>query len=207
MVRNAGSSGEKVGGSDMAEINFHPDDKVMSGPEVAKNGGYFVVGLLIFEFMFYAMYLEGEEIPALLCGIPLGLMMVAIASQCVMHFLGLGKMVMNEGTMVFRTPRSGKKKGKGILAPLERIIMAPMSRAIMRDMDKDGDGMISFDEMLEQMARESKEEIIEMQELFEKHDKDGDGFLTLKELEGLIRESGDETWAEKEANWWSKEDN
>ena len=58
MVRNAGSSGEKVGGSDMAEINFHPDDKVMSGPEVAKNGGYFVVGLLIFEFMFYAMYLE-----------------------------------------------------------------------------------------------------------------------------------------------------
>lgn len=207
MVRNAGSSGEKVGGSDMSEINFHPDDKVLSGQEVAKNGGYFVAGLLIFEFMLYAMYLEGDEIPALLCGIPLGLMMVAIASQCVMHFLGWGKMVMNEGTMVFRTPRSGKKKGKGILAPLERIILAPMSRAIMRDMDKDGDGKISFDEMLEQMARESKEEIMEMQELFEKHDKDGDGFLTLKELERLIRESGDETWAEKEGNWWSDEDN
>ena len=191
----------------MTEINFHPDDKVMSGLEVAKNGGYFVVGLLIFEGMFYAMYLEGEEIPALLCGIPLGLMMVAIAAQCVMHFLGLGKMGMNEGTMVFRTPRSGKKKGKGILAPLERIILAPMSRAIMRDMDKDGDGMISFDEMLEQMARESKEEIMEMQELVEKHAKDGDGFLTLEELEGLIRESGDETWAEKEGNWWSDEVN
>ena len=28
----------------MTEINFHPDDKVMSGLEVAKNGGYFVVG-------------------------------------------------------------------------------------------------------------------------------------------------------------------
>ncbi len=191
----------------MTEINFHPGDKVMSGLEVAKNGGYFVVGLLILEGMIYAMYLDGEEIPALLCGIPLGLMMVAIASQCVMHFLGLGKMVMNEGTMVFRTPRSGKKKGKGILAPLERIILAPMSRVIMRDMDKDGDGMISFDEMLEQMARESKEEIMEMQELFEKHDKDGDGFLTLEELEGLIRESGDETWAEKEGNWWSDEVN
>ena len=26
-------------------------------------------------------------------------------------------------------------------------------------------------------------------------------------LEGLIKESGDETWAEKEGNWWSKEDN
>ena len=190
----------------MADINFHPNDKVMSSLEVAKNGGYFVFGLLVFEVAFYAMYLEGSEIPALLCGIPLGLMLVAIASQCVMHFLGLGAMVMNDGNMTLRTSRSGKKRGKSIFAPLERIILAPMSRAIMRDMDKDGDGMISFDEMLEQMARESKEEIIEMQELFEKHDKDGDGFLTLKELEGLIRESGDETWAEKEGNWWSKED-
>ena len=124
----------------MAEINLHPGDKVMSGLEVAKGGGSFVVGLLIFEVMFYAMYLEGEVIPAALCGIPMGLMMVAIASQCVMHFLGLGKMVMNEGTMVFRTPRSGKKRGKGFLAPLERIILAIFSRGIMREMDKDGDG-------------------------------------------------------------------
>jgi Ca2+-binding EF-hand superfamily protein len=116
-------------------------------------------------------------------------------------------MVMNEGTMVFRTPRSGKKRGKGILSPLERIIMAPMVMLIMRGMDKDGDGRISFDEMMEEMAGDSKEEIMEMQELFEKHDKDGDGYLTPNELEGLIRESGDETWAEKEANWWSKEDN
>ena len=191
----------------MAEINFHPGDKVMSSLEVAKNGGYFVFGLLVFEVAFYAMYLEGSEIPALLCGIPLGLMLVAIASQCVMHFLGLGAMVMNEGTMTLRTSRSGKKRGKSIFAPLERIILAPMSRAIMRDMDKDGDGRISFDEMMEEMAGDSKEEIMEVQELFDKHDEDGDGYLTLKELEGLIRESGNETWAEKEANWWSKEDN
>ena len=192
----------------MAEINFHPGDKVMSSLEVAKNGGYFVFGLLAFEVMFYAMYLEGEVIPAALCGIPMGLMMVAIASQCVMHFVGLGKMVMNEGTMVFRTPRSGKKRGKGILAPLERIIMAPMSRLIMRGMDKDGDGRISFDEMMEEMAGDSKEEVMEMQELFDKHDEDGDGYLTLKELEGLIRESGEEDWAEKmEGNWWSEDDN
>ena len=191
----------------MADINFHPNDKVMSSLEVAKNGGYFVFGLLVFEVAFYAMYLEGSEIPALLCGIPLGLMLVAIASQCVMHFLGLGAMVMNEGTMTLRTSRSGKKRGKSIFAPLERIILAPMSRAIMRDMDKDGDGRISFDEMMEEMAGDSKEEVMEMQELFDKHDEDGDGYLTLKELEGLIRESGDETWAEKEGNWWSKEDN
>ena len=191
----------------MAEINLHPDDTVMSGQEVVKKVGGILAGLLFFEAMFYAMYLEGEVIMAMLCGAPLGLMAVALASQCAMHFLGMGQMVMNEGTMVLRTPRSGKKREKGILSSLERIILAPMSRAIMRDMDKDGDGRISFDEMMEEMAGDSKEEIIEAQELFDKHDEDGDGYLTLKELEGLIRESGDETWAEKEANWWSKEDN
>ena len=191
----------------MAEINLHPDDEVMSGMEVAKKGGGILALLLIFEALFYAMYLEGEWLMPLLCGLPLGLMSVALASQCAMHFLGLGKMVINEGTMTLRTPRSGKKRGKGFLAPLERIILAIFSRGIMREMDKDGDGRISFDEMMEEMEGESKEEIMEMQELFEKHDKDGDGYLTLKELEGLIRESGDETWAEKEANWWSKEDN
>ena len=191
----------------MAEINLHPDDTVMSGPEVVKKVGGILAGLLFFEAMFYAMYLEGEVIMPLLCGAPLGLMAVALASQCAMHFLGMGQMVMNEGTMTLRTSRSGKSRGKGIFAPLERIILAPMSRAIMRDMDKDGDGRISYDEMLEDMDGDSKEEIMEMQELFEKHDKDGDGYLTIKELEGLIRESGDETWAEKEGSWWSDEGN
>ena len=191
----------------MAQINFHPDDKVMSGLEVAKKGGYFVAGLLFFDAMFYAMYLEGEVIMPLLCGIPLGLLTGAIAAQCVMHFLGLGTMVMNEGEMTLRTSRSGKKR-KGIFAPLERIILAPMSMAIMRDLDKDGDRRLSFDELLEDTAFEGKEEIMEMQELFEKHDKDGDGYLTLKELEGLVRDSGDDNWAEKmEGNWWSEGDN
>ena len=192
----------------MADINFHPDDKVMSGQEVVKNAGFMVAVIMVFEVMFLsATAADGGVVLLVACGIPMGLIGVAVLSQSVMHFLGLGKMVMNEGTMVLRTPRSGKKREKGILASLERIILAPMSRAIMRDMDKDGDGRISFDEMMEEMGGESKEEIIEAQELFEKHNKDGDGYLTLKELEGLIRESGDETWAEKEANWWSKEDN
>ena len=192
----------------MADINFHPDDKVMSGQEVVKNAGFMVAVIMVFEVMFLsATAADGGVVLLVACGIPMGLIGVAVLSQSVMHFLGLGKMVMNEGTMVLRTPRSGKKREKGILASLERIILAPMSRAIMRDMDKDGDGRISFDEMMEEMAGDSKEEIIEVQELFDKHDEDGDGYLTLKELEGLIRESGDETWAEKEANWWSKEDN
>ena len=175
---------------------------------MVKNAGFMVAVIMVFEVMFLsATAADGGVVLLVACGIPMGLIGVAVLSQSVMHFLGLGKMVMNEGTMVLRTPRSGKKREKGILAPLERIILAPMSWAIMRDMDKDGDGRISFDEMMEEMGGESKEEIIEAQELFEKHDKDGDGYLALKELEGLIRESGDETWAEKEANWWSKEDN
>ena len=113
----------------------------------------------------------------------------------------------SEGTMTLRTSRSGKSRGKGIFAPLERIILAPLFMLAMRDLDKDGDGRFSYDEMMEEMDGDSKEEIMEMQELFERHDKDGDGYLTIKELEGLIRESGDETWAEKKGNWWSKEDN
>jgi len=192
----------------MADINFHPDDKVMSGREVVKNAGFMVAVIMVFEVMFLsATAADGGVVLLVACGIPMGLIGVAVLSQSVMHFLGLGKMVMNEGTMVLRTPRSGKKREKGILAPLERIILAPLSKLYMRDMDKDGDGRLSLDELLDDIGDESKEEIMEIQELFEKHDKDGDGYLTLKELEGLIRESGDETWAEKEGNWWSEEDN
>ena len=192
----------------MADINFHPDDKVMSGREVVKNAGFMVAVIMVFEVMFLsATAADGGVVLLVACGIPMGLIGVAVLSQSVMHFLGLGKMVMNEGTMVLRTPRSGKKREKGILAPLERIILAPLSKLYMRDMDKDGDGRLSLDELLDDIGDESKEEIMEIQELFEKHDKDGDGYLTLKELEGLIRDSGDETWAEKEGNWWSEEDN
>ncbi len=192
----------------MADINFHPDDKVMSGQEVVKNAGFMVAVIMVFEVMFLsATAADGGVVLLVACGIPMGLIGVAVLSQSVMHFLGLGKMVMNEGTMVLRTPRSGKKREKGILAPLERIILAPLTKLYMRDMDKDGDGRLSLDELLDDIGDESKEEIMEIQELFEKHDKDGDGYLTLKELEGLIRESGDETWAEKEGNWWSEEDN
>ena len=189
----------------MPEVNLHPDDTVMSGPEVVKKAGGTLAGLLFFEAMFYAMYREGEVIMALLCGAPLGLMAVALASQCAMHFLGMGQMVMNEGTMTLRTSRSGKSGGKGILASLERIILAPLFILAMRDLDKDGDGRFSYDEMMEEVDLDSKKDIMEMQELFEKHDKDGDGYLTLKELEGFIRESGDETWAENKGKWWSDE--
>ena len=152
----------------MAEINLHPDDTVMSGPEVVKKAGGTLAGLLFFAAMFYALYREGEVIMALLCGAPLGLMALALASQCAMHFLGMGQMVLNEGTMTLRTSRSGKSRGKGIFASLERIILAPLFMLAMRDLDKDGDGRFSYDEMMEEMDGESKKEIMEMQELFDK---------------------------------------
>ena len=44
----------------MAEINFHPDDREMSTPEIAKNMGLIVLVLSVFEVMFYAMFLEGQ---------------------------------------------------------------------------------------------------------------------------------------------------
>ena len=161
----------------MAEINLHPDDTVMSGPEVVKKAGGTLAGLLFFEAMFYALYREGEVIMALLCGAPLGLMALALASQCAMHFLDMGQMVLSEGTMTLRTSRSGKSRGKGIFASLERIILAPLFMLAMRDLDKDGDGRFSYDEMMEEMDGDSKKDIMEMQELFDKHDKDGDGYL------------------------------
>ena len=141
----------------MADINFHPDDRVMSGIEVVKNGGTMVLALLVFEGMFYAMYMEGEVIMSLLCGIPLGLIMIAIACQCVMHFLGLGTMVMNDNEIVLRTSRSGKKN-KSMLDPLARVVLAPMARMYMRDMDKDGDGRLSLEEFLDDIGDESKSE-------------------------------------------------
>ena len=78
----------------MAEINFHPDDREMSTPEIAKNMGLIVLVLSVFEVMFYAMFLEGQFLLPLFCGFPLGLILVALLWQCAMHFLGYGTMVM-----------------------------------------------------------------------------------------------------------------
>ena len=65
----------------MAEINFHPDDREMSTLELAKNLGTAVFVISVFEVMFYAMYLEGEIVLPLLCGAPLGLILVALLWQ------------------------------------------------------------------------------------------------------------------------------
>ena len=191
----------------MADINFHPDDRVMSGIEVVKNGGTMVLALLVFEGMFYAMYMEGEVIMSLLCGIPLGLIMIAIACQCVMHFLGLGTMVMNDNEIVLRTSRSGKKN-QSMLDPLARVVLAPMAKMYMRDMDKDGDGRLSLEEVLDEMDDLSKAEYAEIRKLFDRYDEDGDGYISLKEMEEFIKHSED-NWAEEKGsgNWWSDDGN
>ena len=189
----------------MAEINFHPDDREMSTLELAKNLGIAVFVISVFEVMFYAMFLEGQVLMLLLCGFPLGLILVALLWQCAMHFLGYGTMVMNGNEIVLRTPRSGKRS-KSILDPLARVVLAPMARMYMRDMDKDGDDRLSFEEVLDEMDGLSKAEYAEIRELFDRYDEDGDGYISLKEMEEFIKHSED-NWAEEErsGNWWSSD--
>ena len=191
----------------MAEINFHPDDREMSTLEIAKNMGLIVLVLSVFEVIFYAMFLEGQFLLPLFCGFPLGLILVALLWQCATHFLGYGTMVMNGNEMVLRTPRSGKR-GKSILDPLARIVLAPMARMYMRDMDKDGDGRLSLEEVLDEMDDLSKAEYAEIRKLFDRYDEDGDGYISLKEMEEFIKHSED-NWAEEKGsgNWWSDDGN
>ena len=153
------------------------------------------------------MFLEGQILMPVFCGFPLGLILVALLWQCAMHFLGYGTMVMNGNEMVLRTPRSGKK-GKSILDPLARIVLAPMARMYMRDMDKDGDGRLSLEEVLDEMDDLSKAEYAEIRKLFDRYDEDGDGYISLKEMEEFIKHSED-NWAEDEepGNWWSDDGN
>ena len=191
----------------MAEINFHPDDREMSTLELAKNLGIVVSVLSVFEVMFYAMFLEGQVLMPVLCGFPLGLILVALRWQCAMHFLGYGTMVMNGNEIVLRTPRSGKRS-KSILDPLARVVLAPMAKMYMRDMDKDGDGRLSLEEVLDEMDDLSKAEYAEIRKLFDRYDEDGDGYISLKEMEEFIKHSED-NWAEDEepGNWWSDDGN
>ena len=191
----------------MAEINFHPDDREMPTLEIAKNMGLIVLVLSVFEVMFYAMFLDGQFLLPLFCGFPLGLILVALLWQCAMHFLGYGTMVMNGNEIVLRTPRSGKRS-KSILDPLARVVLAPMAKMYMRDMDKDGDGRLSLEEVLDEMDDLSKAEYAEIRKLFDRYDEDGDGYISLKEMEEFIKHSED-NWAEDEepGNWWSDDGN
>lgn len=78
----------------------------------------------------------------------------------------------------------------------------------MRDMDKDGDGRLSFEEVLDEMGGLSKAEYAEIRKLFDRYDEDGDGYISLKEMEEFIKHSED-NWAEEEGsgNWWSSDGN
>ncbi|MDP6871369.1 MAG: hypothetical protein QGI73_03955 [Candidatus Thalassarchaeaceae archaeon] len=191
----------------MAEINFHPDDRELSTLEIAKNLGIAVLVISVFEVMFYAMFLEGGILMPLLCGAPLGLILVALLWQCVMHFSGYGRMVMNGNEIVLRTPRSGKSS-PSILDPLAKVILAPMARMTMRSMDEDGDGKLSFEEVIGGLGGMSKSEYAEAREIFDRYDEDGDGFISVKELEVFLSTHSEENWAEKKTgDWWSSDDN
>ena len=190
----------------MAGINFHPNDRMMSTLELAKNVGLAVFVISVFEGMFYAMYLEGQILMPLLCGVPLGLILIMLLCQSLMHLSGFGKMVINDNEMVLRTPRSGKGS-RSILDPLARVMLSPVARMAMRSMDKDGDGRLSFDEVLEHMGEMSKSEYAEVREMFDRYDEDGDGYISVSEMEQFISSHNDDNWAEeKPSNWWTSDD-
>lgn len=134
----------------MSKINFNKGDKKMTSFEVLKQTFTVVFVISIFDFMFYLMYVEdGTIIPLVVCGLPLTLILIVLFTQSMMHFLGIGQMVITNGNeMVLRTSRSGLKKTSRF-SSLSKMITNPMAKMMMKDVDKDGDGRVSFDEWAE----------------------------------------------------------
>ena len=95
----------------MSKINFNKGDKKMTSFEVLKQTFTIVFVISIFDFMFYLMYVEdGTIIPLVVCALPLTLILIVLFIQSMMHFLGIGQMVItNSNEMVLRTSRSGLK--------------------------------------------------------------------------------------------------
>ena len=198
----------------MSEINFRPNDKILSTSEIFKNLGIVIVGIGFFDFLFYMIYIEdGNIFPFIFCGIPLSLIIIAFIWQTLMHMLGFGKMVKNGNEIVLRTSRSGTSKPSRF-SSIGRIFTFPIAKGIMSDVDKDGDGKVSFEEWMEDLYPDvtSKSEFKELRDEFDRFDVDGDGYITLKELQDSLLKG--ENWAEekpevedKPDDWWSDEDN
>ena len=198
----------------MSEINYHPNDKILSTIEVFKNLGIVIAAIGFFVFLFYMIYIEdGNIFPFIFCGIPLSLIIIAFIWQTLMHILGFGKMVKNGNEIVLRTSRSGISKTSRFPS-IGRKFTFPISKGIMNDVDKDGDGKLSFEEWMEDLYPDvtSKSEFKELRDEFDRFDVDGDGYITLKELQDSLLKG--ENWAEekpkveeKSDDWWSEEDN
>ena len=79
--------------------------------------------------------------------------------------------------------------------------------------DTDNDGVITKEQFIEMIWKESKSELDEIKTHFDSCDEDGDGFLSVEELAKFMTEQ-DDNWAEKKPeveeksdDWWSEEDN
>tara|TARA_B100001758_G_C18391752_1_gene603360 strand:- start:194 stop:859 length:666 start_codon:yes stop_codon:yes gene_type:complete len=221
----------------MSKINLHPDDRVLSISEMMRQMVIPTVVILVFLFAFFIPMSQGimteecdyngdncqmvEDPFTVIAGYCLGgcfsFILVALWIQVFMVIIGKGKMVMTaDNSMTLRTSRSGTTKPSRFDF-IGRIIHAPFAKMMMKDLDKDGDRKISFDEFIDDddMFSDvgSKTEFQELKEEFDRYDTDGDGYITYKELQDSII-SGGETWAEdkpkvegKPDNWWSDEDN
>lgn len=150
----------------MPEINFNKGDKKMTSFEVIKHVGFGIVVFSIFDLVLILGSLDaGEEIgattgipgmtsictiiPLIVCGIPLTLGIMLFIKQVIMHFMGTGKYVIStKNEIILRTPRSGLKKTSRV-SSLSKIITNPMAKMMMKELDKDGDGRVSFDEFTE----------------------------------------------------------
>ena len=221
----------------MSKINLHPDDRVLSISEMMRQMVIPTVVILVFLFAFFIPMSQGimteecdyngdncqmvEDPFTVIAGYCLGgcfsFILVALWIQVFMVIIGKGKMVLTaDNSMTLRTSRSGTTKPSRFDF-IGRIIQAPFAKMMMKDLDKDGDRKISFDEFIDDddMFSDvgSKTEFQELKEEFDRYDTDGDGYITYKELQDSII-SGGETWAEdkpkvegKPDNWWSDEDN
>jgi hypothetical protein len=99
----------------MSKINWKKGDKKMTTIEVIKQTFTIVSVISIFDIAFYMMYImpEGTIIPLIACGLPLTLIMIAVIPQFIMHFLGVGQMVItSDNQMILRTSKPIKSHFK-----------------------------------------------------------------------------------------------
>ena len=152
----------------MSKINIHPTDRIATFQEVSKQIGMFTVVILIFIFVFFipmsqgmmstetcnditqeCELVDGDIFPVII-GYALSgcfsLILIAIWSQVLMVLIGKGKFVVDENNSVtLRTSKSGIRSSSSI----QNMIMNRMAKGFMSSADLDGDGKISYEEVID----------------------------------------------------------
>ena len=85
-------------------------------------------------------------------------------------------------------------------------ISAKEIKALMKELDKDGDGTIDIEEFLDKVGSGSKRDVIHkalvkragIRKQFEKYDKDGSGFITREEFTKVVEDKYGQNISSKE---------